>query len=172
MSFAISSVAMSAAGAASGAVGSYFSAKSQRLNLATQANLAEINARMAEQGAQSVLFAGQQQVAAQTLRSGMLKSSQRTALAANGVDLGVGNAAEIQASTDLMKEIDKIELEQNAVRSAWGYRTQAANARNEAIMGRATASGINPTVAGATSLLSGAGQVGSQWYRLNKTGAI
>ena len=114
-------------GAASSAIGSYYSAATQKINLKTQANLADINARIAELGAQSALLQGQQQVGALTLNAGRLKSRQRAALAANGVDLGVGSAAEIQASTDIMKTIDANTLEANAVRTAWGMRTQATN---------------------------------------------
>lgn len=168
MSFATASVAMSAAGAASGAIGAYYSAKSSKLSLQTQAALAEINARIAEQGAQSALMAGQQQVAAQTLRAGQIKSSQRAAMAANGVDLGVGSAAETQASTDIMKEIDKNQIEANAVRSAFGYRTQAVNMENDALMKSAAASAISPGMAVTSSLLSSAGSVASSWYGYSK----
>lgn len=85
---------------------------------------AEANAQIAEMGAQSVLSQGQQQTAALTLKAGQMKSTQRAAMAANGIDLGEGNAVDVQASTDLMKEIDKNQIEANAIRSAWGYRTQ------------------------------------------------
>ena len=49
-------------GAASSAIGSYYSAATQKINLKTQANLADINAKIAELGAQSALLQGQQQV--------------------------------------------------------------------------------------------------------------
>jgi hypothetical protein len=84
----------------------------------------EVNAKISEIGAQSELEAGQKQVASMTLQAGQLKSRQRAAMAANGIDLGEGSAAEILASTDIMKEIDKGQIEQNAIRAAWGHRTQ------------------------------------------------
>ena len=153
-------------------VGSYYSAQSQRSALRFQAEMAAINARMAESSAQQELARGQQQVGALTLKAGQLKGSQRAAMAANGIDLGQGSAAEIQASTDIMKEIDANTIEANAVRSAWGYRTQGVNYQNQALMARASASGISPLGAAATSLLGGAGQVASNWYQLNKSGAL
>ena len=168
MSFAISSVALQAAGAVNGAIGSYYSAKSQKINLQGQAALADVNARIAELGAQSALDQGQKQVGALTMQAGQLKSKQRAALAANGVDLGEGNAAEIQASTDIMKETDKNTLEANAVRTAWGYRTQATNYQNEAIVDRGTASAISPGMAATSSLLTSAGRVAGSWYELYK----
>lgn len=159
-------------GAASSAIGSYYSAATQKINLKTQANLADINARIAELGAQSALLQGQQQVGALTLNAGRLKSRQRAALAANGVSLSEGNAVEIQASTDIMKEIDANTLTANAVRSAWGYRTQAVNFQNEALTKRATAGAISPFGSAAGSLLGSAATVAGSWYSLNKVGAL
>lgn len=166
------STAMNVGGAANSAVGAYYGASMQKQNLKFSAAMAEINARVAELGAQSALLQGQSEVAKLTMQAGQLKSRQKVAMAANGIDLGVGNAAEVQASTDLMKEIDANTLKANAMRNAWGYRNQALNYKNKALMDNATASGINPLMSGATSLLGDAGQVASQWYGLQKEGAF
>ena len=157
-------------GAATSAIGSYFGAATQKAVLNGQAAVADSNARISELGAQSALMQGQQQVGALTLRAGQLKSSQRAAMAANGIDLGTGNAAELQASTDIMKEIDANTLTANAVRSAWGYRTQAMNFKNEALTRRASAGALSPGMAAASSLLGSAGSVASSWYAMNKAG--
>lgn len=159
---------MQIAGATSSAVGSYYSAATNKINLEGQAAIADINARVSELGAQSALDQGQKQVGALTLKSGQLKSSQRAAQAANGIDLGAGSAAEVRASTDIMKEIDANTLTANAVRSAWGYRAEAVNYQNEAIMKRATAGAISPGMAAASSLLGSAGSVASSWYNMSK----
>jgi hypothetical protein len=166
------SMGLQLGGAATSAVGSFYSARNQRDNLKSQADLAEINARIAELGAESALNQGKQQVANLTLQAGRLKSSQRAAMAANGIDLGTGTAVEIQASTDLMKEIDADTARSNALRSAWGYRTQAANQRNTADMARASARSISPFGSAATSLLGSASSVASSWYMLYKAGAF
>ena len=100
---------------------------------------ADVNARIAELGAQSVLAKAEKDTASLTLKAGQLKSSQKASMAANGVDLGVGNAAEVQASTDIMKEIDMNTLKENAVRDAWGYRTQAASIQSEGIVASSNA---------------------------------
>lgn len=160
------SLGLQAAGAVSGAIGAFYSAKMTKNQLAFEASMARINARIAELGAQQELLNGQKAVGALTLQAGQLKSRQRTAMAANGIDLGEGNAAEIQASTDLMKAIDVNTIEANAVRDAWGFRTQGANYQSEALM---KPSGISPFAAGASSLLTGAGQVASSWYLMSKT---
>ena len=166
------SLGMQAFGAVSGAIGSFYSAKSTKSSLQFQAAMADINARLSETSARQELLNGQQQVGALTLQAGHLKARQRVSQAANIVDLGEGSAAEVRASADLMKEIDRNTIEANAVRSAWGYRTQGANYQAEAAMKRGTARGVSPFAAGATSLLTGAGQVASSWYQFKAAGAL
>ena len=167
---AIVSTGAQVAGTAISASGAYHSAKVQKTSLETQARMADINARIAEMGAQSAMQQGKQQVAALTHQAGQLKGRQRTTLAANGVDLGVGNAAEIQASTDIMKTIDASNLKMNALRTAFGHRTQGMNATNEANMARANAQGISPGGAAASTLLGGATQVAANWYSMSQLG--
>lgn len=220
------SLGMSAASAGSGMVGGYYSAKSQKSSLEFQARMARIsagvqetnaslveslgaanaeairatgdfNASIAELGAQSALSAGQQQIAAQTLKAGQLKSSQRAAMAANGITLDEGSAAEVQRSGDIVKDIDMDTLRANAARAAMGYRVQgmqaqlssqlsalntetnasiqamnlrtgAGNANISATLNAASASGISPFGSGLTSLLGGAGSVAESWYQHNK----
>lgn len=165
-------MAMQVVGAVNSAIGNYYGARSQRANLRFQADMAEINARQAELGAQAELQRGQHEIAQLTRHAGQVKSSQRAAMAANGIDLGVGSAAEVLASTDIMKEIDRNTLEANAVRSAWGYRMQATDMQNQATLARASAKSISPVGSALTSLLGGAGQVAGSWYMLDKSGAF
>ena len=181
-------------GGLSSAVGGYYSANSQKSSLQFQSDIAGINAsavqtvgdfnaRIDEMGAQSALAAGQQQVAAQTLKAGQVMGAQRASLAANGVDLGQGSAAEVQASTSIMKDIDSNTIQANAIRNAWGYRTQGMNAKlgadiqsmnlnTTSAVDSAAANGINPLVSGGTTLLTGAGKVASSWYQYNKNGDL
>jgi hypothetical protein len=160
------------AGMATQAIGSFYSAKSQKSSLKFQAAMAEINARSAERSAQSVMLRGQREVGNLTLKAGQLKSTQRASMAANGIDIGEGSAAELQASTDLMKEIDVMTIQDNATREAWAHRTQGVNAQNEGVMARSAAGSISPFGSAAGSLLGSAGSVASSWYALNKLGAL
>lgn len=152
-------------GAVTSAFGAKSSAQNTQSNLLAQAGMADVNARIAELGAQSALQQGQHQIGSLTMRAGQIKSSQRARLAANGVDLGVGNAAELQASTDLMKEIDVNTAELNAIRNAWGYRSQGVNFQNEALLKRTAAGNIKPGMAFTSSLLGSAGSVAANWYK-------
>lgn len=156
-----------------GIVSSYYSAKSQKSSLRYQAEIAEINAGLAELSAQNELLAGQREEQKLRMRTGSIKAGQRVAMAANGIDIANSPTAQnILNSTDILGEIDAQTIQANALRSAWGYRTQATNLTNEATMARSTASGISPGMAAASSLLTGAGQVAGSWYLLNKAGAF
>jgi hypothetical protein len=142
-----------------------YNAKSQKSALKYQAEISAINARLAEISARSALDAGKHEAAQTGMQYGALKSRQRASLAANGVALGTGNAAEIQASTDILKQIDLNTIKNNAIRTAFGIRTQAVNSQAEARMFSASASGISPSSAAMTTLLTGAGSVADRWYK-------
>lgn len=166
------SMGMMGVGAFMSVLSAYQSSKAMKSNLRFSAEMAKINAEIAELSAQQTLLAGQRQHGASRLRYGQLKGAQRAALAANGVDLGEGNAAEVQASSELLAEIDANQITANAVQAAWGYRTQGTNYENKARMDEATASGISPGLNATSSLVTNAGNVAGNWYVLNKAGAF
>lgn len=168
--FGYASLASSLVSAIGNAALARTQAKSQKSSLQFQRDMAQVNARNAERSAESVLDQGQQQIGALTMRAGQIKSSQRAAMAANGVALDEGNAVETQASTDLMKEIDMNTIQANAVRSAWGFRMQGVNYANQGVMAGASASAINPGTSAATFLMGSAGSVAQSWYYMNKAG--
>ncbi len=163
---------MQGAGAASSALGAYYGAQSQKQSLELQANLADINARMSESSAQQTLLTGQRDEQKSRIATANLKGTQRAGMAANGIDLGEGSAAQVLTSTDVMGEVDADTIAANAVRSAWGYRTQGVNQSNQALMSRASAGAINPGQSALTSLLGSAGTVAGNWYQYNKAGAF
>jgi len=156
-------------GGLASAAGSYYGAKSEQTQLDVQADIADVNSRIAELGAQSVLRQGQREVGRVTMQAGQLKSRQRASMAANGVDLNEGSAAELQDSTDIMKEIDAATVEANSIRSAWGYRTQGTSYQNQALGARTTSSAISPFGNAATSLIGGATKAAAGWYNYKRT---
>lgn len=159
------SLASQASGAVTSAIGAYAGAQSSR----AQARIDDVNAQLSEMGAQAALLQGQQQEMSSRLSTANLKSTQRAGFAANGVDLGEGSAARTLTSTDVLGEVDANTIHANAVRAAFGYRTQALNYANDAMLRRA---GPGALQAGASTLLGGAGQVASSWYQFNKSGAF
>lgn len=151
-----------------GGIGSAYSAfaqaRSMEQNLKFQADMAAINARMAEGTAQSILAQGEKAQGQVGLRAGKVTSAQKAGQGARGVAIGEGNAAEEVATTNLMKETDMLTINANAVRQAMAARTQAVNAQNESLMKGTTADGISPFSAAATSLVGSAATVANSWY--------
>jgi hypothetical protein len=155
-------------GTINSAVGTYYQTQAKASALQHQAEMAEINARISERSAQSAMLAGQKQIGQLGLKAGKLKSAQKVSLAANGVVVGSGSAAEILASTDLLKEIDANQIWQNTVQKAWSIRTQGTNQYVSSLTAKAAADSLSPFGAAGGTLLSGVGDVATNWYALNK----
>lgn len=169
---ATASLAGQAFGVGASTVGAFAGAKAQQASLRSQARIAEINATLADAAARGELMASERQQSQIKLRGAQVKASQRAATAANGIDIGVGTPVNIATSTDYITEIDANTAAANGIQAAWGRRIQAGNYRREATSARATAAGISPLMAGATTLITGASQVAQSWYSLNKVGAF
>lgn len=173
-------------GAISSAIGSYYSAKTQQNQLKSQAltmdfqkSISQINARQAEFSAQTMLESGNRQVGVITMRAGNVKSGARASMAARGIQLGEGSAADVIATTDLMKEIDALNISANAVQAAESARTQAQNYQTQATMQGVSsanlltsAGSISPGMSAGTSLLGSASTIASTYYRDAKMQAL
>lgn len=159
-------------GGINSAYGAFASARSTKNQLEFQAKMSEINARQAEQQAQSIMYSAERQIGQVTLKAGKVKSSQKASMAANGIALGEGNAAETVATTDLMKEIDALTINANAVRAAAAARSQSVNYSNQALLSQTSSDTINPMSAGATSMINSATTVASSWYNSSRSAKI
>lgn len=167
---AISGALVSSIGAFYAVDAQKYNLRSEALNLAFQGSIAGINAQIAEQDANALLRAGQQEKALSTLRFGQVKAASRAVQGASGLQAGVGSAGEIQASIELAKDLDSMTIESNALRAAGAARLQAVNLRNRAMLARVSAasarrfsSTLSPGLAALTSLIGGAGQVTSSF---------
>lgn len=152
------------------AFGSFGITRHQNAIAQSQANIARLNAQMMEWQAQSRLHANTKDQVRLTLQAGQTKASQRAALAANGIAVGEGSAAELQASTDIIKEIDSNQLTANARREAWGMRMQAAQYEGQALMAKAQKK--NKWLTFGTTLLQGASQVANSYMLYNAYGLL
>lgn len=126
------------------------------------------NARLAELDAQQILRAGRSRIGQITAQAGQVKARQRVSAAARGVDVGQGSAAEVQATTDLVKEIEAMTITKDSVRAAGATRLQARGYEAQSLLSgvsagnlRRSANSISPAMAGAGSLLSSAGRFAS-----------
>src|SRR3569832_892881 len=161
---------MSISGMLTSGIGAYYSTMAQQSALQYQATVAETNARLAERIVFLLLLQGQQQANQVQLKGAQVESAQRTSLAANGIDLGEGSAARVLSDTETLSQLDAQTTYANAVRAAWGYRTQATNQQNSALYSRSAADSMSPVASRAGSLLAGAGSVARNWYAQKITG--
>lgn len=166
------SMAAQGLGAGVSTVGSYYSALGQKTSLNAQAGLATIDARLANDEGDAALQQGQFNQQQALLEGAQTKSTQRADMAANGVDLGVGSALNVQDSTDLVAQVNAKNANLNALRTAFGYRAQAVQDTNKALMDKAQASGISPWMAGGGTLLTSAKSIATSRYELQKSGGI
>lgn len=195
---------MQIAGMATSAIGSYYGAKiqqeqlkaqasslryqsqSQSMTLQFQKDMATLNAGLAENDAQQILLAGEREAGQISRRYGRAKSANQASMAARGVQLGVGSAAEVEASIELAKEQDMLTINANRVRAAESARMQRTNFQTQALMSgvsaanvagagaisannlETSANSISPFGGMFTSLLGNAGAVANTWYRDNQ----
>lgn len=146
----IALIATAAAGTVS-AVSSY-----QQGQVAKQ--IARNNATMAEYAAQDAQRRGEEEAASIQRKAAGLKGTQRSLMAARGLDLGVGTAAEIQDQTDFFGETDAATARYNAARDAWAYRAQGQDMRQQ---GKWAARNAN--MQAFSTLLGTAGSVAGKW---------
>jgi hypothetical protein len=97
-----------------------------------QSNILEQDATLADAQAQDALERGQ--IAEQRVRLAGRQQlgSTRAALAAQGVDISMGSAADVQASEAGLTEIDALTTRNNAAREAYGYKVDAMGLRQQA----------------------------------------
>lgn len=151
-------------GSALAAVSAYNASVASRAAYNAQAQIASNNAQLALDQSADAIRRGQVAASNEGIKTNQVKGAQRAAMAANGVDLGVGSAQNILTDTDYYGQIDKNTIIDNAAREAWGYRVQMTNFTNNADLLRTRAENENPFMAGATSLLTNAGRVSNSWY--------
>lgn len=166
-------------GAINGAIGSYYQAKNQQYQLKSQAltqqfqaDLAKINAGVAEDSAQQTMLAGERQIGQLTMRAGKLRSARRASTAARGIALDEGSTAEIAATEEWAKQYDALTISANTTRAAESQRMQKVNYQNSALLSSVSAANLNasadtisPIGALGSSLMSGATSVASSWFR-------
>jgi hypothetical protein len=141
----------SLAGTAISTMGAYSQAQASK-------QIASNNAKTAEYAAQEASRLGEKAAIEVQRKGAAVKSAQRVGLAAKGLDLGYGTAADLQDQTDFFTQSDVATTRTNAAKDAWGKRAQGANYQ-------AQANAQNPLMMAGGSLISGASTVASRWYK-------
>jgi hypothetical protein len=163
-------MALMVGGAAFQAVGAMNQAEAQKNAYEYQAQIARNNATIQQQNAKLAMEQGVTEEQNQRLKVASMLGDQRASMAANGLDLGEGTATDLLATTEFMGNRDALTIRDNASRKAWAYRVQGQNFLDDAAFKSATAGGINPLMAGATSLMGSATSFSDTWSKAKKSG--
>lgn len=158
-------LATQSAGAVASTVGAYSSSQMSAEAYAAQAAVATNNAKLAQQSAQDAISRGIIAEANQRQQTAQVKSTQRARMAANGIDINVGSAAAVQESTDFLGNLDALTIRENASREAAGYIRERNNDIMNAGLLKGRAGAENPLLSATSTLLTGAGQVASNYYK-------
>jgi len=162
----VSSLVTGLIGAGSQANTERYKARSAALNYEHQRDMAQLNKRMLESQAQHIGRAYNKQIAIRTMKAGRDISSTKASFAARGIQMGVGSTANVFASAEIMKEIDRLTMNTNKVKAMNTKRAQAVNMgiRSEMYGMSAdnlfsTASSISPFLNMSSTFLTGAGSI-------------
>ena len=162
----VSSMLTGIIGAGSKANTERYLARSKALNFEHQRDMAQLNKRMLESQAQHIGRAYNKQIAIRTMKAGQAISRSKASFAARGIQMGVGSTANVFASAELMKEIDRLTMNTNKVRAMNTKRGQAVNMGIRGDMyGMSadnlftTASSISPIMDMSSTLLTGASSI-------------
>lgn len=133
---------------------------------ATQAEIAD-NQKLAYVAADDALARGGKEAAKIRGNGTQLASAQSVAYANSGVDGTVGTAANVQADSRAMSELDALTVQNNAAREAWGFKRYGLKYGQQAQLEAARASNKQ-----AATILGGVGKVaagaGSTYESWNK----
>jgi hypothetical protein len=111
------------------------------LGASARTKAAKQQQRFANQMAEDVLARGEREAEFATMDLARLRGAQTTAIAAQGIDVTQGSAAQIAEQTQRFGEQDIEQIRLNASREAWGIRTQA-NLNYRAERNQAMAQGV------------------------------
>lgn len=116
----------------------------------------EYNAKLSDEQAQDAILRGEEAAQYEGSQGRQLTGAQRTSLAAQGIDIGSGSAADVIANDQRLSQLAEMQIRQNAAREAHGLAVQAEGYRsagkNAAQAYRNQSYGT--LLAGATDLLS------------------
>jgi hypothetical protein len=153
--------------AVGGMIGASNDAEAMREQAAFAKKQGESQARIYDIQAGDALRRGEQDQLAIGAQARQVKGAQRAGLAAQGIAVDTGSAADVQAETEKLSAQDVQRAKNNAWREAWGYRVQA----NQTRMGAQMASEAGNRAASNTLLTGGiraASDVASGYYTYRK----
>lgn len=114
------------------AVGAVQKAGAQSAAAGANASIARNNAVVDDAAAGDAIARGQLVAGRDLMTGAKVQGAQQAGFASSGVDTKTGTAVTVQGDTGGMSKLDSLMAESDAERTAWGYKTQAANSRYQA----------------------------------------
>ena len=164
-SIALAGLALSALGTIQSFQGQRQQARAAEESAKFNAQVAQNNSIIAQQQAVQAHDVGRVKAAKEGLKARQLIGLQRASSAGQGTRVGVGSAADIEATTRGQAGVDVATIRSNAARESLGFIRQAQGFEQQA--GITLAEGSNRASAlnsqATSSLLSGASSVATKW---------
>lgn len=168
-------LALAAVGAVGAITSSIGAAQSGSANAAMeqyQSQVAANNAKVAQQNAAWSIQAGNVQAANSGMQTKAQIGSQKAAQGASNVDVNTGSAAAVRAGTQEIGQDNALTIRSNAAKQAYGYEAQAtsdtAQSQLDVMAGQQAQTAGD--IGAASSLLSGASTVGTNYLRFQNSG--
>lgn len=154
------------------AIGAISQGQQQSQMYAYQAAVSRNNQILTERAAVDAEQRGAIDEANQGRATAEVVARQRTALAANGVDVNSGSAVDLQSGTAAIGQQAANNIRQNAIKEAYGYRTQGVNYANDAALADQASSNArsNGYMNAFGSILGAGSSVADKWYKFNSVG--
>jgi len=156
---------ISAVGAIAGTAGVFGQQQAQQTQFAGQAAIARRDAEIRDRQATAVIAQGETDARQKALQLKAIEGRQLVTLAGQGADVTTGTSVDLLAETQELGKLDEERIRNNAAREAASIMADASNARANAALADRAAGAINPLLAAGTTLATGIGSVGAQWYR-------
>lgn len=116
-------------GSAGSIAGALTQSQDQKFQGDVAIRLAEMQARVSELQAEEAIKIGKKQAARIQREGKRIRGAQRAAIAAQGIEIDTGSAADVQEDTARTIALDALQVRNNAWRAAWGHRFEAVSAR-------------------------------------------
>lgn len=151
-------IAATVAAAASAGVGAYSAVQQSKY----QAKVAKANAKLESERVVSEIDRGSEERRNLARRFAAMRGEQRAAMAANGIDVDFGNAADLLGDTEQLYREDTSTSLTNQRDRIRGIDINVANYRSEAAAAksRATGQAIGGVLDVGSTILGGVGKVG------------
>lgn len=150
-------------GTVGGVVGNIYQGKSQQAMYNYQAQVDRNNAKIAQENANQERQAGLEDARLQRIKTLQNIGVQKSALAANNLDVTEGTPLDMLEDTAVMGELDALNIQHNAERRALNYEQQAYNYSNQSNLD--TLAGKNANKSGMINAIgTGVKGVGETFY--------